>query len=105
MNRHLYISNKFVTYIILIIVIVIFAKAITNFVDTSSETDTSVIEDSIDSALMQCYALEGAYPSDLHHLQDYGIWFNEEDYYYYYEYIDGGIMPMVEVVYKPKPHN
>lgn len=89
-----------ISHIILLIVIIILVKTASNFINTSSEDDVSSIEDGINSALMQCYALEGAYPADIYYLKDYGVWFNDDKYYYYYEYLDGGIMPTVAVTHK-----
>ncbi len=92
--------NKLVSYLIMIFLSIVFIRAISNFVDKSIQGDTSAIEQSINSALMQCYALEGAYPQDKYHLTQYGVWFNDDKYYYDYDYFDGGIMPTVSVVSK-----
>ncbi len=100
MNKYSFDFNKIISFIIMIVISYILITALTSFVDRRSQDDTSAIVDSINSALMQTYALEGAYPSDMYHLKEYGIWFNEDKYYYDYGYIDGGIMPMVNVVSK-----
>ncbi|MFV0519141.1 MAG: hypothetical protein ACK5LY_02595 [Lachnospirales bacterium] len=92
--------NKIINYIFILIIIIAFVSAISVFLNKSNEEDTSIIEDSINSALMQCYSLEGAYPADIYHLEEYGLWFNDERYHYYYEYFDGGIMPVVTVIAK-----
>ncbi len=103
MYRNLFGLNKVIHYVFMIIIVIAVVKATTFFFENNSQNNTTnqILERNINSALMQCYALEGAYPSDIYHLKEYGIMFQDEDFYYYYEYINGGIMPMVSVTAKP----
>ncbi len=92
--------NKVIMYIIYLIAIILLLSTVTVFNSNSQEKNSQLIENSINTALLQCYALEGAYPSDIYYLEEYGILFKDEKYYYYYDYIDGGIMPIVTVIQK-----
>ncbi len=47
-------------------------------------TNVVEIEDTIKKTLVMCYAVEGAYPSHLSYLENYGIVFNQEKYIYEY---------------------
>lgn len=47
---------------------------------------------------MQCYAIEGSYPSSLSHLEDaYGLTVNHDDYIINYEWFADNIPPSVAV--------
>ena len=53
------------------------------------------------TALAQCYALEGGYPENVDYLANYGVIFENDRFYYYYE--RGGVgnyMPEVRVAVK-----
>ncbi|MCL2462430.1 MAG: hypothetical protein FWF44_07170 [Defluviitaleaceae bacterium] len=53
----------------------------------------------IQSALQQCYALEGGYPSDIKYLTRYGVIFDDNSFFYYYEKNGlGNYMPDVRVI-------
>ena len=52
----------------------------------------------IDKALVQCYALEGSYPADVHYLSKYGVLFLDDQFYYGYEIFATNIKPDVVVV-------
>ena len=54
----------------------------------------------IEKALVQCYALEGSYPTNLSYIERYGVIFDNASYRYYYEWSGGNLMPFVAVVRK-----
>lgn len=57
----------------------------------------------IESYAIQCYATEGAYPPNLAYLQDnYGLILQEERFIYEYEPIAENILPLVQVIDKPR---
>ena len=58
------------------------------------------IKEVIDKALVQCYALEGSYPSNIDHLKNYGVIIDTDRYFYYFEAIAVNIKPMVQVILK-----
>ncbi len=47
-------------------------------------TNVDAIEETIRSTLVACYAIEGAYPSDLRYLESYGLIFDYDKYIYEY---------------------
>ncbi len=52
--------------------------------ETLVKTNVDAIEETIRSTLVSCYAIEGAYPSDLKYLESYGIIFDYDKYIYEY---------------------
>lgn len=62
------------------------------------EQGTTSIRESILSMAMQCYAIEGSYPSSLSHLEEaYGLTVNHDDYVINYEWFADNIPPSVAV--------
>lgn len=70
-----------------------------SFVDNNFYSDTTAMKSAIDSALIECYALEGSYPDDIEYLSEYGVWFDTENYKYNYDYRGTNIRPSVSVEY------
>ena len=82
---------------VLVLVFGVFGHAKT---DESEETIKSIREAVMDKAL-QCYVIEGAYPSKLSYLQDnYGLIVNTNDYYIDYRAAGENLAPQVVVVPK-----
>lgn len=68
------------------------------FQNMSREQGTTSIRESILSMAMQCYAIEGSYPSSLSHLEEaYGLTVNHDDYVINYEWFADNIPPSVAV--------
>lgn len=72
--------------------------SITIFNEGYTERQTSSIEQIIEKALVQCYALEGRYPDQLEHVERYGVIFDYDKYIYYYEWQGGNLMPAIIVI-------
>lgn len=71
------------------------------FWKNNTSQGTEAVKEALLKASIQCYALEGAYPTDVNYLKShYGIQLNETAYYYYYEYLGANIRPNIEVVRK-----
>lgn len=86
-----------ITLIILVGFTAMLIFGMSKFTRTSFYEDTSVIEIAIDSALIECYALEGAYPDDISYLSEYGIWFDTQKYEYIYQYKGANLKPVITV--------
>jgi hypothetical protein len=55
----------------------------------------------ISKAAVQCYALEGSYPSDVYYLAKYGVIFDDERFYYIYSNnFISNYMPEINVLTK-----
>ena len=88
--------------IILILGFIVFFSvySMINFNNSHVQHQTTDIKRIIEKALVQCYALEGCYPANVEYVQKYGVIFENQRYYYYYEWLGGNLMPIVEVIKK-----
>ncbi len=99
------VSLKFISGLILALCMIIFSiyliPLIGDTVDKNESMTQETMQQAIDRALVHCYAIEGSYPSSLDYLRDnYGVFIQEERFYYYYEYIGSNIRPVVQVLEK-----
>ncbi len=59
----------------------------------------SILENSINRSITQCYALEGSYPPNLEYLTThYGLTYDEADFFVDYQYIASNLRPDVTVI-------
>ena len=66
------------------------------------ERQADLVRDSVMSAVVQCYALEGRYPEDMEYLsKNYGLLLDTKRYIYHYEKFASNILPDVRVFLKP----
>lgn len=92
--------QKWITMIVFCIIVTGAIYAISSFMDTNLYEDTTIIESVIDSALIECYALEGAYPDNIEYLFEYGVRLDFDKYNYNYKYEGPNIKPTVGVTIK-----
>ena len=65
----------------------------------SGNAETELVRDAVRSAVLTCYAVEGAYPASLDYLKDYyGLAYNEEAYRVIYDAFASNIMPSIQVI-------
>ena len=65
----------------------------------SGNAETELVRDAVRSAVLTCYAVEGAYPASIDYLKDhYGLAYNEEAYMVMYDSFATNIMPTIRVV-------
>lgn len=63
------------------------------------DSGTEAIRAAVQRSALQCYAVEGVYPSRLEYLEEnYGLQVNHEDYYVNYEAFASNMPPTVRVV-------
>ena len=91
--------------VLIAIVAVIVAAAIALFVyaeqhipqDTKAQEEAS-LKAAVQQSAIQCFAVEGAYPSTLAHLENkYNLVVNHKDYIVTYSCFASNIMPEIEV--------
>ena len=65
----------------------------------SGSAETELVRDAVRSAVLTCYAVEGAYPASIDYLKDhYGLAYNEDAYMVMYDSFATNIMPTIRVV-------
>ena len=67
----------------------------------SSAAQTELVQNAVRRAAVTCYAVEGAYPSTLDYMKrNYGLIYDEENYFVYYNAFATNIMPEIRVTEK-----
>ena len=65
----------------------------------SGSAETELVRDAVRSAVLTCYAVEGAYPASIDYLKDhYGLAYNEDAYMVMYDSFATNIMPTIRGV-------
>ena len=87
--------------IMIVVVVLMFIFMLNPLNDISDpQKKASLVEEIIDKAMIQCYALEGSYPGNLDYLETYGIVLDDTSYYYFFEPIGSNVKPIVQVIPK-----
>ena len=64
-----------------------------------SEESRAAIRDAVIRAAVECYAVEGAYPESLTHLEEhYGLIINHSDFIIVYDVFASNLLPQVQVL-------
>ena len=65
----------------------------------SGSAETEIVKDAVRSAVLTCYAVEGAYPINLDYLKEhYGLAYNEDEYLVMYSAFASNVMPNIQVL-------
>jgi hypothetical protein len=85
--------------LLFLIVLLLFILAVSKIADKSGNEGIKLTEESIKRAAVQCYALEGLYPSDFEYLKEhYAVRPDEGKYIIYYTYTASNLMPEIDVL-------
>lgn len=78
------------------------ATMLLNRIDRSSaEAEEQLVRDAVKRAAVTCYATEGAYPESLDYLKaQYGLIYNEEEFFISYNAFASNLMPDIQVTRK-----
>ncbi len=94
---------RFIAFMLMVAIIiaamVIPLPSFSGFLSASPTRETAQIVESIENMLVQCYALEGAYPPNLEYLAaHYGLRMDRENYFYHYEVYAANLRPTINVI-------
>ena len=65
---------------------------------TSGEAQTQFVTDAVHNAALTCYAVEGAYPTNLEYLRkNYGLAYDQSRYQVRYDAFGSNLMPDIRV--------
>ncbi|MBQ4640495.1 MAG: hypothetical protein IJB69_08285 [Clostridia bacterium] len=71
---------------------------IDSMIRVGDEGEMRTVEDAVRHAALTCFAVEGAYPSELSYLQEhYGLHYDESRYHVLYEAFASNQMPQIRV--------
>ncbi len=91
-------NKYFLSIVGFICVIGIFLYGITGIAQKSTEEGAANLQKAIKRACVQCYAIEGRYPSSVDYLVDnYGIQIDTDKYAVFYEGFASNLMPDITV--------
>ena len=94
------IKNVCLPLIIFAALVVVLLKGLDYFSTINQAQSLELLEQSVHRATVQCYAVEGVYPSDLAYLEEnYGIVYDKDKYGVEYGCYASNIMPTI-VVYE-----
>lgn len=89
----------FMTMAVFAAMIVLSFALIGSISRTSGEAEMALVQRSVRSAALTCYAVEGAYPADLQYLKDnYGLFYDESVYTVAYDAFASNIFPDIVVM-------
>lgn len=95
--------SKVAPFILLVLSVLILWVGLIDANHVNIVQDKQRIEDSIKKATIECYSIEGFYPSNLDYLKEhYGLALNDDLYFISYEYEGENIMPNIYVYRKGK---
>lgn len=72
-----------------------------NIENTNSKESIKALENALNKAIVECYAIEGYYPPDIEYLEkNYGISIDNKKYIIHYEIFASNIYPDVTIIIK-----
>ena len=67
--------------------------------NSSGAAQTEFVTEAVHNAALTCYAVEGAYPTDLEYLRaHYGLAYDQSRYFVRYDSIGSNLMPDISVI-------
>lgn len=97
---HLETISRIVIVLIIGFLFFYMVNSMTTYSGGQSERQMTSVEAIIDKALVQCYALEGGYPTTIEYIENYGVILNHDKYIYFYEWYGSNLKPEVKVIEK-----
>lgn len=91
--------RHYFSLLFLLVGIVFLVHSVSNIATTSTEKSKQLLNNALTRSITQCYALEGAYPSNLEYLcNHYGLTYDQNCYYIDYRYIGANLRPDVTII-------
>jgi len=91
-------AGTLIIVLFLLVVLVMIGQSLNNLKQESRTASLNTMQQAVEQAVMQCYALEGAYPPDLDYLQaHYGLLLDHDRLVYLYEVVGSNVYPIVAI--------
>ncbi len=92
-------SKRDVGKLLLIVAVLVLAVVLVNRISNAHDTaETDIVRDAVKNAALTCYAVEGAYPSDVEYLREnYHLAYDESRYLITYEAFASNMLPDIWV--------
>lgn len=90
--------------LLFVLVLVLFFWGVSTIDSATADEKLKAMERAVTKAVVQCYALEGQYPSSVKYLEEnYGLSVDSGEngkYVVHYDFIAGNIMPQIKVLHR-----
>ena len=94
------ISGASVSIVLFIGIILFFVVSISNASKEIDDNEVITLRKSIDKAIVNCYAIEGAYPESIEYIEEnYGVVIDRDRFIVIYEVLGPNVLP--NVIVKP----
>ena len=94
-----YLRSLFLPALIFALFLTFFLIGTANTSQTSAKESRQVLENALQKAIVQCYAIEGMYPPNVAYLKDhYGIQVDDKRFIVHYEAFASNILPTLAVI-------
>ncbi|MBR6186829.1 MAG: hypothetical protein IKQ41_11280 [Clostridia bacterium] len=95
-------NRRDIIKLLAILAVLVLAFVLANRIDTAQGTaETEIVRDAVKNAALTCYAVEGAYPSDVEYLREhYRLAYDEERYLVTYDCFASNMIPDIWVTEK-----
>ena len=92
-------KGHLLSIVFFIVIFGLFRGGVKSAEANSTSEEKRVLEESINKAVVSCYALEGAYPDSIEHLEEnYGLVYDKDKYRTMYAVFASNLMPEISVV-------
>lgn len=84
---------------VFLVIIFVFFQGISSISSGTRKRQRESLENAVMRSVTHCYAVEGAYPSDLDYLkQNYGLTYDEDLFFVDYRTIGSNILPDITII-------
>ena len=93
------INKKDVASVLIFIALILaFVLLVNNITNKNSGRELQIVRDAVKNAALTCYAVEGAYPTNLEYLRThYGLAYDQSRYLVRYDSFGSNLMPDISV--------
>lgn len=93
------VKNEFVSIAFFLVILCFIIFGVNNIGSGNSKKEIEIAKESINRAIVTCYAVEGTYPTNFEYIKkNYGIHVNEKKYIVHYEIFASNIFPDVTII-------
>jgi len=85
--------------VIFLVVLFLFFLGISFISQTSEAEQKTHLESALNRSIVNCYAIEGAYPSSLEYIEEnYGITYDKNKFFVDYQVLGSNLMPDITII-------
>ncbi len=93
--------GKFFLMFLILLITVVFCAPLLELLQGNKAREIEFMQQTVQKALVQCYALEGSYPATIEYLsENYGVQLHKDQYVYYYRPWAANFMPEFKIIPK-----